>query len=93
MLRYSSRLGVAHWSSIWLRYMTEALRACAGAAAPVALVSHADLVREPALALGALREKLSALGVQAPAAAPAGAVVAKLLELGLELAAPSSPAW
>ena len=43
-MRYSSSLGLAHWGSIWLRYMTEALRACTNANVSIALVSHSSLV-------------------------------------------------
>ena len=44
MMRYSSSLGLAHWGNIWMRYMTEALRACTNANVSIALVSHSGLV-------------------------------------------------
>ena len=46
MMRFSRTLGLAHWTAIWLRYMSEALHACSGR--PLALVSHAQLTQQPA---------------------------------------------
>ena len=44
MARYSSSLTLTHWGAIWMKYVTEALRACQGANASIAYVSHSDLV-------------------------------------------------
>ena len=51
MMRYSSSLGLRDWGSIWMRYMTEALRACTSANVSIALVSHSDLVHNLPTAL------------------------------------------
>ena len=92
MMRYSLSLGLAHWGSIWMRYMTEALRACKSANVSVALVSHADLVHRPLHALVALESALGALGVRLPSPAPASRIAAQLLDLGLG-SAPADPEW
>ena len=74
MLRYSTTLGLAHWGSIWMRYMTEALRACTSANVSVAFVSHSDLVHRLPTALTALQAQLSSLGVSLPNGVQAGTV-------------------
>ena len=92
MLRYSTTLGLAHWGSIWMRYMTEALRACTSANVSVALVSHSDLVHRLPTALTSLQAQLGSLGVSLPNGVQAGAVADQLRHLGLG-AAPAEPEW
>ena len=92
MMRYSSSLGLAHWGSIWMRYMTEALRACTSANVSIALVSHSDLVHRPLNALVALQTTLGALGVRLPSLVPASVIAGQLLDLGLG-SAPAEPEW
>ena len=92
MMRYSSSLGLAHWGSIWMRYMTEALRACTSANVSIALVSHADLVHRPLNALVALQTTLGTLGVRLPSPVPASVIAGQLLDLGLG-SAPAEPEW
>jgi len=92
MMRYSSSLGLAHWGSIWMRYMTEALRACTSANVSIALVSHSDLVHHPLNALVALETTLGALGVRLPSLVPASVIAGQLLDLGLG-SAPAEPEW
>ena len=92
MMRYSSSLGLAHWGSIWMRYMTEALRACTSANVSIALVSHSDLVHRPLNALVALQTTLGALGVRLPSLVPASVIAGHFLDLGLG-SAPAEPEW
>ena len=64
MLSYSKSIGVHEWVGVWLHYMTHALNSCK--AHPLALVSHSELVRQPRMALRALHDRLTALGVTLP---------------------------
>ena len=88
MLSYSSALSLHHWTSIWLHYMSSAMRACERQ--PQAVIDHDQLTRHPAAALSALHARLSHLGV--PLASPTLDAAALAATLGLDRP-PPMPTW